>query len=93
MVTPILRARAPTLTALARHQSNSQKIVQARMWAQGLTIGILIATGMVTHSQRAETAKNHAVDHSWRELLEAEAREAESRKIKLDRFEPSSATA
>jgi len=61
------------------------------MWAQGLTIGILIATGIVTHSQRAEGAKNNAVDHSWRELLEAEAREAESRKIK--RFDPASATA
>jgi hypothetical protein len=76
---------------IPRHQSNSQKIVQARMWAQGLTVGILIATGIVTHSQRTEAAKHNAVDHSWRELLEAEAREAESRKIK--RFDPASATA
>jgi hypothetical protein len=52
------------------------------MWAQGLTIGILIAAGVLTHSERAEAAKHHAVDHSWRELLEAEAKEAESRKIK-----------
>ena len=56
------------------------------MWAQGLTIGILIATGIITHSQREEAAKHNSVDHSWRELLEAEAREAESRKIK--RFDP-----
>ena len=60
------------------------------MWAQGLTIGILIATGIITHSQRTEVAKRN-VDHSWRELLEAEAREAESRKIK--RFDPASVTA
>lgn len=84
-------AVAGTIIMRDRHQSNSQKIVQARMWAQGLTIGILIATGIVTHSQRAEAAKNHVVDHSWRELLEAEAREAESRKIK--RFDPAPATA
>jgi Hypoxia induced protein conserved region len=66
---------------LSRHQSTSQKVVQARMWAQGLTIGILIAAGIVTHSERADAAKHHAVDHSWRELLEVEAREAESRKV------------
>jgi hypothetical protein len=51
------------------------------MWAQGLTIGILIAAGIVTHSERADAANHHAVDHSWRELLEAEAKEAESRKV------------
>ncbi|KAH9179641.1 hypothetical protein EDB89DRAFT_1922352 [Lactarius sanguifluus] len=84
-------AVAGTIIMRDRHQSNSQKIVQARMWAQGLTIGILIATGIVTHSQRAEAAKNNTVDHSWRELLEVEAREAESRKIK--RFDPASVTA
>lgn len=70
------------LTSLSRHQSTSQKIVQARMWAQGLTIGILIAAGALTHSQRVEAANHHAVDHSWREFLDAEAKEAESRKIK-----------
>jgi len=70
------------LTSLSRHQSTSQKVVQARMWAQGLTIGILIAAGVLTHSQRAEAAKHHAVDHSWRDFLDAEAKEAESRKIK-----------
>lgn len=51
------------------------------MWAQGLTIGILIAAGIVTHSERANAANHHVVDHSWRELLEVEAREAESRKV------------
>jgi hypothetical protein len=51
------------------------------MWAQGLTIGILIAAGVITHSQRADAAKHPAIDHSWRELLEAEAKEAESRKV------------
>jgi hypothetical protein len=73
-----------------RHQSTSQKIVQARMWAQGLTIGVLIAAGILTHSQRTDAAKHHAVDHSWREFLDAEAKETESRKIK--RLAPTSTT-
>jgi hypothetical protein len=51
------------------------------MWAQGLTIGILIAAGVVTHSQRLDAAKHPAIDHSWRDLLDAEAKEAESRKV------------
>jgi len=74
-------AVAGTIIMRDRHQSTSQKVVQARMWAQGLTIGILIAAGIVTHSERTDAAKHHVVDHSWRELLEAEAREAESRKV------------
>ena len=38
-----------------RYQSSAQKIVQARMWAQGLTIGVLITAGVLTHSQQQET--------------------------------------
>lgn len=30
------------------------QVVQARMWAQGLTIGILIAAGALTHARRAK---------------------------------------
>jgi len=40
-----------------RYQSTAQKVVQARMWAQGLTIGVLIAAGALTHSKQAEAAK------------------------------------
>ena len=29
-------------------------MVQARVWAQGLTIGIIIAAGIMTHKQRAQ---------------------------------------
>lgn len=35
-----------------RHQTMTQKVVQVRMWAQGLTIGVLIGAGILTHSQR-----------------------------------------
>ena len=39
-----------------RHQTSAQKIVQARMWAQGLTVGVLIAAGILTHNQRKKAA-------------------------------------
>lgn len=31
-----------------------EQIVQARMWAQGLTLGVLIAAGVMTHTRRAK---------------------------------------
>ncbi len=54
-----------------------QKVVQARMWAQALTIGVLIAAGALTHSQRQNTYNNRAVDHSWKEMLAEQQREEE----------------
>ncbi|KAJ3525346.1 hypothetical protein NM688_g8415 [Phlebia brevispora] len=54
-----------------------QKIVQARMWAQGLTIGVLIAAGALTHAQRQKAIEegpihHRAADHSWRDIVEYE---------------------
>ena len=40
-----------------RYQSLPQKVVQVRMWAQGLTIGVLIAAGALTHTKRAEAVR------------------------------------
>jgi hypothetical protein len=40
-----------------KHQTKAQKIVQARMWAQGLTVGVLIGAGVLTHSQREQAFK------------------------------------
>lgn len=54
-----------------------QKVVQARMWAQALTIGVLIAAGVLTHSQRQNTYNNRAVDHSWKDMLAEQQREEE----------------
>ncbi|KAI0952216.1 hypothetical protein AcW1_004375 [Taiwanofungus camphoratus] len=42
-----------------RHQTVPQKVVQARMWAQGLTIGVLIGAGILTHAQRREAVLHH----------------------------------
>ena len=54
------------------------------MWAQGLTIGVLIAAGILTHQQRQKAFENRAIDHSWKEMLEeAQREEAASKKIVL----------
>ncbi|KAG6910136.1 hypothetical protein DXG01_012895 [Tephrocybe rancida] len=57
-------------------QTTPQKVVQARMWAQGLTIGLLIVAGALTQSKRAAAAKHPNTDHSWRDMLEHQEQEA-----------------
>jgi hypothetical protein len=39
------------------------------MWAQGLTIGILIVAGALKHSQRQADLANKHEDHSWMEVV------------------------
>ncbi|KAF9513250.1 hypothetical protein BS47DRAFT_1344486 [Hydnum rufescens UP504] len=58
------------------YQTFPQKIVQARMWAQGLTVGVLVASaGLAT----TESPRHARVDHSWAAILEEQAREREAR--------------
>ncbi|KAF8842675.1 hypothetical protein BDN67DRAFT_1034615 [Paxillus ammoniavirescens] len=56
-------------------------VVQARLWAQGLTIGVLIATAALTHAQRVDAVekRQHGGDHSWLYVLEAEGLKNEQR--------------
>lgn len=68
-------AAAAAVISRDKYQTGPQKIVQARMWAQGLTIGILIAAGALKHGQRAETAAKKYEDHSWRDVLEQQEKE------------------
>ena len=54
------------------------------MWAQGLTIGVLIAAGALTHAQRKKALEDGpihhgAVDHSWRDIIEHEEAENAAR--------------
>lgn len=58
------RARLLTTRSLCRHQSTAQKVVQARMWAQGLTIGVMVAAGILTHQQRQEAAQHRVSANS-----------------------------
>lgn len=57
------------LHCVRRHQTATQKIVQVRMWAQGLTVGLLIGAGILTQSQRKEAAAHRPVDHSWKDIV------------------------
>lgn len=82
-----------------RYQTPAQKIVQARMWAQGLTVGVLIGAGVLTHSQRVEAAQHHNTDHSWAYMLEEQAAEERAQKeqqqqqLSLPRALPASSSA
>ncbi|KIP08311.1 hypothetical protein PHLGIDRAFT_88268 [Phlebiopsis gigantea 11061_1 CR5-6] len=60
-----------------RYQTMPQKIVQARMWAQGLTVGVLIGAGVLTQSQRQERIEHRSVDHSWANVIEEQQKEDE----------------
>ncbi|KAI6152349.1 mitochondrion protein, partial [Pisolithus tinctorius] len=57
------------------HLPVRHKVVQARVWAQGLTLGVIIATGALTHSQRAKAAqmRKHG-DRSWEDVLDDQQR-------------------
>jgi len=47
-------------------QTTAQKVVQARIWAQGLTLGVLIASAALSQWHHNTLDDNHpAVDHSW----------------------------
>ncbi|PPQ66732.1 hypothetical protein CVT26_009533 [Gymnopilus dilepis] len=58
-----------------KYQTYPQKIVQARMWAQGLTIGLIIAAGALTHSKRSQMAAEGLHDHSWMDVIEQQERD------------------
>ena len=76
------------------YQSTPQKIVQARMWAQGLTIGVLIAAGVLTQTQRQQAHENRSVDHSWAEILDEQEKEEKELKLhQLARANPQSQSA
>lgn len=59
------------LVARNKYQTFSQKIVQARMYAQFLTVGVLLASAVVagvnSQGKKPEMVNN---DHSWKDILE-----------------------
>ncbi|WWC90139.1 uncharacterized protein L201_005072 [Kwoniella dendrophila CBS 6074] len=57
-----------------KFQTTSQKLVQARMWAQGLTVGLLMATALMTgfDSTKGEEPRLPGEDHTWRAILESD---------------------
>jgi len=78
-------AAAGAIVARDKYMTLPQKAVQARMWAQGLTIGVLLVAGALTHKNRQDAAadgmRRSSTDHSWQTFLEEQQREQESRKV------------
>ncbi|KAF7332565.1 HIG1 domain-containing protein [Mycena kentingensis (nom. inval.)] len=59
-----------------KYQTTAQKIVQARMWAQGLTIGIILtAAGLKTNLNKGEAPARPIADHSWMEVIQQQERD------------------
>jgi len=72
-----------------KYQTGPQKLVQVRMWAQGLTIGIVLAAGILTHANQQEvTSKAKTTDHSWAAMLEEQSLEKERQKVKFSSAPP-----
>jgi len=68
-------AVAGAIISRNKYQTYPQKVVQARMWAQGLTIALLIAAGALSQTRRAAMAAEGQIDHSWQDVLAQHERE------------------
>ncbi|KAJ7639382.1 hypothetical protein FB45DRAFT_905458, partial [Roridomyces roridus] len=69
-------AAAGAIISRDRFQSTAQKIVQARMWAQGLTIAIILgAAAFKTNRNLGETASRPVADHSWMDVVAQQEKE------------------
>jgi len=62
-------------------QSFSQKIVQARVYAQGITLASLLGGVSLLHMQSRNRVKEDAADHSWARLLEETPIETRKRTV------------
>ncbi|KAL5508457.1 RCF2_1 [Sanghuangporus vaninii] len=57
-------------------QTFAQKIVQARVYAQGIALAGLLGGAALAQMQPPEVRKEQRADHSWARLLEQQAQEA-----------------
>ncbi|KAL7420210.1 Replication factor C, subunit RFC4 [Cryptotrichosporon argae] len=67
------------------YQTISQKIVQARMWAQGLTVGVLIVSAVLAGVNSKGQKPKQPEDHSWEDILESEGKLSHADRVQLDR--------
>ncbi|KII95288.1 hypothetical protein PLICRDRAFT_34127 [Plicaturopsis crispa FD-325 SS-3] len=63
-------------------ETPTQKIVQVRMWAQGSTMLMMLAAGILTAQRRKESMDHRGEDHSWMQMLDEQKKEEEARKVK-----------
>ncbi|KAK0206890.1 hypothetical protein DFS33DRAFT_1452780 [Desarmillaria ectypa] len=63
---------AGAIIARDKLQTTSQKVVQARMWAQALAIALILGTAAFKAHQSRHSAP--VMDHSWMDVLEQQER-------------------
>lgn len=54
-----------------------QKITQTRVWAQGITLGIVLTAAILTHGKSDKQTTPY--DHSWKDILDREEEEEKER--------------
>lgn len=54
---------------LYRTMLTAAQLVQARMWAQGLTVGVLVTSAIVAGTTSKDGKPVERVDHSWEDIL------------------------
>lgn len=52
-----------------RYLTFPQKLVQARMWAQGLTVGVLIASAGLSQVKTQKDGHKMPIDHTWKDFI------------------------
>ncbi|KAJ7129128.1 hypothetical protein C8R46DRAFT_1143494 [Mycena filopes] len=76
-------AVAGGLISRNKYQTTAQKVVQTRMWAQGITIGIILtAAGLKANHNKGETASRPPADHSWMEVVEHQEQDRREAQMK-----------
>jgi hypothetical protein len=71
------------IVARNKYQTFPQKLVQARMYAQGLTVGVLIASAVMAGVNAQGKKPVQPVDHSWRDMLEQGGQLTKAERIAL----------
>ncbi|KAJ9112194.1 hypothetical protein QFC20_002375 [Naganishia adeliensis] len=67
------------------YMSFSQKLVQARVYAQASTLATLIITGILAGTANKESKPMEEEDHSWRDILEDEEREKKAHEAEANK--------
>lgn len=71
------------IVARDRYQTFPQKIVQARMWAQGLTVAVLVASAVAAGVNAKGEKPKKPVDHSWQDMLDMNGSLTKAERIQL----------
>lgn len=71
------------IVARNKYQTFPQKLVQARMYAQGLTVAVLMASAVLAGVNAQGKKPEQPIDHSWRDMLEQGGQLTKAERIAL----------